>query len=210
MRLISTSQPSQESPVSSHLNFRRTPGVALFLFLLLLAACAKEPAPVTFEGTEEVTATVEAIDVNTRMVVLRESDGTEFALVVDPQVRNLEQVKVGDRVVSHYRESLGAELVRRGDGSGDTESPSVSTTAARAADGAKPSVTSSTETRQTVRITNVDEKNRIVSFYGSDGLARVLPVRSLQGQEFISKLMAGDEVELTYTEAVAMSVEPAQ
>ena len=196
--------------MSSHasLNCRRTIGMAPFLFLL--AACAKEPAPVTIEGMEEVTATVEAIDVNTRMVVLRGSDGAEFALVVDPGVRNLEQVKVGDRVVSRYRESLGAELVRRGDGSGDTESPSVSTTAGRAADGAKPSVTSSTETRQTVRITNVDEKNHIVSFYGSDGLARVLPVRSPQGQEFIAKLKAGDEVELTYTEAVAMSVEPAQ
>ena len=49
-----------------------------------------------------------------------------------------------------------------------------------------------------------------MSFYGSDGLARVLPVRSPEGKEFIAGLKAGDEVELTYTEAVAMSVEPAQ
>jgi hypothetical protein len=197
--------------MSSHAsrNFRLTIGTTLCV--LLLAACAKAPpAPVTFEGTEEVSATVQAIDVNTRMVVLHANDGTEFALVVDPAVRNLEQVKVGDRVVSRYRESLGAQLRKRGDGSGDTQAPAVSTTAARAADGAKPSLTSSTQTSQTVRITNVDEQNHIVSFYGSDGLARVLPVRSPQGQEFIAKLKAGDEVELTYTEAVAMSVEPAK
>ena len=198
--------------MSSHafLHFRPTVGTALFV--LLLAACAKEPAPapVTIEGTEEVSATVEAIDVDTRMVVLRASDGTEFALLVPPEVRNLAQVNVGDRVVTRYRESLGAELVRRGDGSGDTAAPSVSTTSAHAADGAMPSATSSTQTRQTVRITNVDEKNHIVSFYGSDGLARVLPVRSPEGQEFIAKLKAGDEVELTYTEATAMSVEPAK
>ena len=73
-----------------------------------------------------------------------------------------------------------------------------------------PSATSSTQTRQTVRITNVDKKNNIVSFYGSDGLARVLPVHTPQGQQFIADLKAGDEVELTYTEAVAMSVEPAK
>lgn len=196
--------------MSSHasLNFRLTIGMAPIV--LLLAACAKEPAPVSIEGTEEVSATVEAIDVNTRMVVLRESDGTEFALLVPEEVRNLAQVKVGDRVVTRYRESLGAQLRKRGDGSGDTQAPAVSTTAARAADGAKPSLTSSTETSQTVRITNVDKKNHIVSFYGSDGLARVLPVRTPQGQEFIAGLEAGDEVELTYTEAVAMSVEPAQ
>jgi hypothetical protein len=196
--------------MSSHASLHFRPTIAMASFLLLLGACAKEPAPVTIEGTEEVTATVEAIDVNTRMVVLKASDGAEFALVVAPEVRNLEQVKVGDRVVSRYRESLGAELVRRGDGSGDTEEPSVSTTSARAADGAMPSATSSTQTRQTVRITNVDKQNHIVTFYGSDGLARVLPVRTPQGQEFIAKLKAGDEVELTYTEAVAMSVEPAK
>lgn len=190
------------------LHLRSTIGAAAFA--LLLTACAKEPAPASIEATEEVTATVEAIDVNTRMVVLKASDGAEFALVVGPEVRNLEQVKVGDRVVTRYRESLGAELVRRGDGTGGTESPSVSTTAARAADGAMPSVTSSTQTRQTVRITNVDKKNNIVSFYGSDGLARVLPVHTPQGQQFIADLKAGDEVELTYTEAVAMSVEPAK
>lgn len=195
--------------MSSHasLNFRMTIGMAPIV--LLLVACAKEPAPVSIEGTEEVSATVEAIDVNTRMVVLRASDGAEFALLVPDEVRNLAQVKVGDRVVTRYRESLGAQLRKRGDGSGDTQAPAVATTAARAADGAKPGVTSSTQTSQTVRITHVDAKNHIVNFYGSDGLARVLPVRSPQGQEFIAKLRAGDEVELTYTEAVAMSVEPA-
>ena len=104
--------------MSSHAsrNFRRTLGASPFL--LLLAACAKEPAPITIEGTEEVSATVQAIDVDTRMVVLRESDGTEFALVVDPEVRNLDQVKAGDRVVTRYRESLGAQLRKRGDGPG--------------------------------------------------------------------------------------------
>ena len=196
--------------MSSNASMHLRPTIGMALFALLLTACAKEPAPASIEATEEVTATVEAIDVNTRMVVLKASDGAEFALVVRPEVRNLEQVKVGDRVVTRYRESLGAELVRRGDGTGGTESPSVSTTAARAADGAMPSVTSSTQTRQTVRITNVDKKNNIVSFYGSDGLARVLPVHTPQGQQFIADLKAGDEVELTYTEAVAMSVEPAK
>lgn len=199
--------------MSSHVSLHCRQTIGMALFALLLAACAKEPnepAPVSIEGTEEVTATVEAIDLNTRMVVLKASDGAEFAVVVDPEVRNLDQVKVGDRVVAQYRESLGAELVKRGDGSGDTAAPSVSTTSARAADGAMPGATSSTQTRQTVRITNVDTKNHIVSFYGSDGLARVLPVHTPQGQEFIAKLKAGDEVELTYTEAVAMSVEPAK
>jgi hypothetical protein len=177
---------------------------------MLLAACAKAPAPITIEETQEASAIVEAIDLDTRMVMLHASDGAQFALLVPPEVRNLGQVKVGDRVVTHYRESLGAELRKRGDGSADTEEPSVATTASRAVEGAKPSGSTTKQTRQTVRITKVDVKNHAVSFYGADGLARVLPVRSPQGQEFIAKLRKGDEVELTFTEAVAMSVEPAR
>ena len=65
-----------------------------------------------------------------------------------------------------------------------------------------------TENRQTVRITKVDKKNNIVSFFGSDGLARSVPIKTPQGQEFIGKLKEGDEVEVRYTEAVAVTVEP--
>jgi plastocyanin len=194
--------------MSSHAFINSRPTIVMALSVLLLPACAKDPAPITIADTAEVSATIEAIDVKTRMVVLHASDGAQFALLVPEEVRNLEQVKVGDRVVTRYRESLGAELRKRGDGSGDTEAPSVATTSTSAADGAKPSSMSSTQTRQTVRITNVDVKNHIVTFYGSDGLARVLPVRTPQGQEFIAKLKTGDEVELTFTEAVAMTVEP--
>jgi hypothetical protein len=107
-----------------------------------------------------------------------------------------------------YYEALAAELRSRGDGSGSTEAPVRDTAMARAAEGARPAALVGEETRQTVRITNVDKKNHIVSFYASDGLSRSVPVRTPQGQEFISKLKPGDEVELTYTEALAISVEP--
>jgi hypothetical protein len=80
----------------------------------------------------------------------------------------------------------------------------------RAAVGDRPGVAAGTQTMQTVRITGVDKKNHVVSFYGSDGLARSLPIRTPQGQAFAAKLKVGDEVEVTYTEAVALTVEPAK
>ena len=61
-----------------------------------------------------------------------------------------------------------------------------------------------------MRITAIDKKNHVVTFYGSDGLSRSVPVTRPEGQEFLSKLKVGDEVELMYTEAVAVSVEPAK
>jgi hypothetical protein len=178
---------------------------------LLLAACTSTPPePVTIEDTETVTATVEAIDVNTRMVALRGPEGELFAIQAAPEVQNLAQVKVGDKVVARYYESLAAELRNRGDKSGETNAPASESAIGRAAPGAKPGVAAGRQVSQSVRITAIDNKNHVVSFYGSDGLARSVPVRRPEGQAFLSKLKVGDEVELTYTEAVALSVEPAK
>ena len=196
--------------MSSRISFhRRTTGAALLT--VLLAACTSQPPqPATIESTEEVSATVEAIDVQRRLLSLVGPDGEKVTVEVAPQVRNLPQVKVGDRVVARYYKALAAELRSRGDGTGSTQAPVIETSFNRAAEGSRPSAMVGAQSHQTVRITSVDTKNNVVNFYASDGLARSVPVRSPQGKEFISKLKAGDEVELTYTEAVALSVEPAK
>lgn len=196
--------------MSSRISFhRRTTGAAL-LTVLLGACTSQPPQPATVESTEEVSATVEAIDVQKRLLSLVGPDGEKITVEVAPQVRNLPQVKVGDRVVARYYKALAAELRSRGDGTGSTQAPVYEATATRAAEGERPAAMVGAQSRQTVRVTSVDTKNNVVNFYGSDGLARSVPVSSPQGKEFISKLKAGDEVELTYTEAVALSVEPAK
>lgn len=196
--------------MSSRISFhRRTSGAAL-LTVLLGACTSQPPQPATVENTEEVSATVEAIDVQKRLLSLVGPDGEKLTVEVAPQVRNLPQVKVGDRVVARYYTALAAELRSRGDGTGTTQAPVYEAAASRAAEGSRPAAMVGAQSHQTVRITSVDKKNNVVNFYGSDGLARSVPVHSPQGKEFISKLKAGDEVELTYTEAVALSVEPAK
>ncbi len=194
--------------MSSRLSFPLVFGALASLFLLV-ACTSKPPEPVTVEDTQTVTATVEAIDVGTRMVTLRGPDGKQFTIRAAPEIRNLAQVKVGDKVVARYYESLVAELRNRGDESGETTAPAGEAAIARAAPGAKPGVAAERQVSQSVRITAIDNKNHVVSFYGSDGLARSAPVRTPEGQDFLSKLKVGDEVELTYTEAMAISVEPA-
>ena len=189
--------------------YRRTTGAAS-LALLLGACMSQPPQPVNIENTEEVSATVEAIDVQKRLLSLVGPDGEKITVEVAPQVRNLPQVKVGDRVVARYYKALAAELRSRGDGTGSTQEPVIETSFNRAAEGYRPAAMVGAQSHQTVRITSVDTKNNVVNFYASDGLARSVPVQSPQGKEFISKLKAGDEVELTYTEAVALSVEPAK
>jgi hypothetical protein len=179
-------------------------------FAVLAVACATPPPePVNVETVEEVSATVEAIDGASRVVTLRGSDGDAIAMQVAPSVRNLAQVRAGDRVVVRYYTGLAAELRRRGDGSGETEEPITTTALGRAPEGNRPAGVVGTKTHRTVRIVNVNNRNHVVTFYGSDGVSRSMPIRTPQGREFIKKLKVGDEVDVTYTEAVAISVESA-
>jgi hypothetical protein len=187
---------------------------ALLAPLAVMAGCAttggEPPQPVKIENTEEVRATVEAVDPVTRMMSLKGPDGNVVTVQVDKEVRNLPQVKVGDHVVVRYYEALGAELKSRaGTSTSATADPEAAVTVGRAEEGQRPAGVVTAQTSTVVKIKDVDTKNNVVSFYGEDGLLRAFPVQTDQGKAFIKKLKPGDEVGVTYVEALAVSVEPA-
>jgi hypothetical protein len=47
-----------------------------------------------------------------------------------------------------------------------------------------------------------------VTFVGPAGMTRTVDVKDPDAQKFISGLKKGDEVQLTYVEAVAVTLEP--
>jgi hypothetical protein len=55
----------------------------------------------------------------------------------------------------------------------------------------------------------VDTSFNTVTFKRSDGMSRTVAIQTPEGQKFIRGLKKGDQVEITYTEAVAMEVKPA-
>src|SRR5512137_1674074 len=73
----------------------------------------KAPAPkpkrkrtaIKKERTSTVTATVQALDLEKRVVTLKGPKGNIFDVKVGPQAKNLKQVQVGDEVVITYYES---------------------------------------------------------------------------------------------------------
>jgi len=76
---------------------------------LVLAACAAPPPkPASRENLVQRTATVESIDQASRLVTLRGEDGHATTLLVSEEVRNLPQVKTGDKVTVSYYEALAA------------------------------------------------------------------------------------------------------
>jgi hypothetical protein len=86
---------------------------------------------------------------------------------------------------------------------------SASATAMRAPAGAKPGAGLAEEVTATVEITDLDPATHTVSFTDPDGLAQTITVQDPEMQKFVETLKVGDEVAVTYTEALAISVEPA-
>lgn len=161
-------------------------------------------APVAGEavlGTLEVTATVTAIDPETREVTLQTEDGEEYSLVADEAVKNLAQVNVGDVVTATYVEALAYEVKKGG------EAGAEATVAGGAAEpGAKPAGVVADQIKATVTIEAIDPSVPSVTFKGPEGKTRTIRVLHPEKLEGVS---VGDTVEITYTEALALKVEEA-
>src|SRR5271170_7463535 len=115
--------------------------------LLLLALPPAARAQTTTEGvttgpgkvgvsqTVKMTATVVSIDLGSRDLLLIDSQGKMHKVNVGDQVRNLDQVKVGDKVSAEYTEAISLQLKKRGT---DAPPASAETALIRSPKGTKP------------------------------------------------------------------------
>ena len=60
----------------------------------------------------EKTSTVEAIDLATRKVTLKDHEGKVQTIEVADDVQNLENVKVGDQVVYQFTEAVAVDITK--------------------------------------------------------------------------------------------------
>jgi hypothetical protein len=174
------------------------------------AFAQKKPTSYNSESVESVTATVIAVDVAKRLIELRGPQGRTETFEVSDEVRNLPQVKVGDNLVVRYYASINAEIRPKGAPAPVLSDVGQSVGAARAPEGAKPAVAVGNVVSQTVVIQSVDNKTHTVMFSGPDGLVRNVQVQNPDAQKFIATLKKGDQVDVTFGEALAVSVEAAK
>jgi hypothetical protein len=174
---------------------------------LLLAACqTSPPAPLNIENKIEASATVTQINAAKRTLTLKTDTGEEIPLEASQAVRNLPQVKVGDRVTVTYLEAIGAQMRKPG----DSTEPTMDLGAGQAKPGERPGVGVASVQTVPVTIVSVDTKTSTVRFFAADKLVRTITVERPESKAYISKLKAGDEVIVTYSEALAIEVKPAQ
>ena len=167
---------------------------------------AKKPkATYSKKQTKTVKATVKSIDLPTRHVVITTADGQDHEFVVGKQARNLPQVKVGDDVIVQYQEALAVE-VNAADPTKPLAQPTEAIATDRSDPGKKPEgvIARTVTLNGTVQAIDLDKK--IATIKGSGG--NTVEVK-MQHPERWQNVKVGDVVTARYSEALALSVQPA-
>jgi hypothetical protein len=167
------------------------------------AVIASEPGKATAVRAVELSAQVVGIEKATRTVTLKGPKGNVVDVVAGDEVRNFDQIKVGDLVVARYVQALTLELRKVKGAVGDI---SVREGGARARPGEQPGAAGAREITAIATVTAVDPKKSTITLKGPRGNVVTLDVRNPDQFKVVKK---GDQVEVTYTEALALSVEPA-
>jgi hypothetical protein len=162
-----------------------------------------EPGRASVVRTEQASAEVVRIDKATRTVTLKGAQGDTIEIVAGDQVKNFDQIKLGDIVVARYTKALSLKLKKT---KGPPDDVSVSEGSSQAKPGEEPSFTGARQITAIAEVVAVDPKESTIKLKGPQGRVVTLDVNNPDQFKVVKE---GDQVEVTYTEAVALSVEPA-
>jgi len=181
---------------------------ALAAFVPALAAETPAKAPKASYSKKDiktVKATVKEIDQATRHVVLQTADGKTHEFTVGKEARNLPQVKVGDEVIVQYQEALAVDVTET-DPTKPLPQPTEAVATERAAPGEKPEGVVARTVTLNGTVEAIDMKKKIAIIKGSGG--NTVEVQ-MQHPERWEKVKVGDTITARYSEALAISVQPA-
>jgi hypothetical protein len=150
------------------------------------------------------TAKVVTLDKATRLLTLRSEDGRLCQVRCGPEVRNFDQIAVGDTLRVRYQAVLQATQLPAGS---ELRPPQAAVAAARAAKGATPAAGVEVAVSVRVRIESIDAARDIVVFAPASGDLITHRIATEAGRDFVKKLKVGDLVQLDYGEALAMAIE---
>ena len=146
------------------------------------------------------TATIQAIDKANRLVTLRDETGAEDMMQVGPAMKRFDELKVGDKVKVTYIESLVLQVRKPG----DPVKPSSDVKLTKG-EGASPSATLSSQLTTSVEVLAIDQKLPSITVKTANGRT---VTRKVEDPKNLEGVKVGDKIDITYTQAALMSVEP--
>jgi Cu/Ag efflux protein CusF len=193
--------------------------LAILVFMFGQTAFAAEPESTPAEPSKplpgdareighitKTTATVEAVNPETREITLKNADGDVRTFKVDESVKRLNEIKAGDKVKAEYYTSILSEI--RPPTPAEKAKPlSVQEATAKSPAGSSPAGRVLRRIRAVVTVDKIDRDAGTVTITGPRG--NTLTVYALDPAR-LDRVKVGDTVIVTYTEALAISVEKAE
>jgi len=166
---------------------------------------ASEPGKAAMARAAVISAEVMAVDRFSRVLTLKGPKGNVQDVVISPDVKNFDNIKAGDFVMVRFVQSLALELQKTK--SADGSKIDVKEEAVKAKPGERPAIAGAREITAIAKVTAVNKKDKTITLRGPRGNSVTLDVNN---PDQFKVVKVGDEVKVQYTEAVAVSVEPAQ
>jgi len=157
----------------------------------------------SFSASQSMTisAVVEAIDHETRVVTVRKPDGESVTFTASDEARNLDQVEVGDVLVAEYIESVSIDVIAN---DGMEANAAEASAMARTKEGEMPGFAAMDATVVTATVEDINLDMNTFKLKGPDGTINEYVARN---PENLKRAAVGDLVVITVTEALAITVE---
>jgi Cu/Ag efflux protein CusF len=179
---------------------RLTIGIVAAAIPVAMAGTALAQSKTVRSEMRTETAVVESIDAANRTVTLKKPDGTYTTVTAGPDIKRFAEVKVGDKVTAKYYENVIVRLKQPGE--------SDVASRARATTGSEQVMPGGTKAKQvtiTATIAAIDMNAPTITFTGPNGWKYTSKV---QDTEALAKVKVGDKVDIVWTEALLVSIEP--
>jgi hypothetical protein len=189
---------------------------ALLAGTLLFGCASKKPAPapvaaapveetrpsMTATESETVTATVQALNRKKRTVTLKFPDGKTTKVTAGPEIRNFDQIQIGDNVTALFKETVEIAVVRGR--KGEVPDAGAVTAVERAPLGARPAGAMVRTAEISAIVDSIDYDTRQVVLRGPEGKTTTVTVSPKVKR--LKEVKPGDMVVARFTEALALEV----
>ena len=178
-------------------------GITAAVVLAAAAQTASAQARTIRSEMQTEAGVVEAIDAASRTVTIKKADGTFVSVIAGPEIKRFAEVKVGDKVNARYYENVIIRLKRPGEP--DVDNAAKNDNGHRAGHARRHEGQAADDSPST--ITAIDLKASTISFNGPNGWKYTSKVQDV---EALAKVKVGDKIDIVWTEAMMVSLEPAQ
>ncbi len=171
-------------------------------------AATPAPAPAVTGSVRQMTARIESVDQTSRAVLLRLPGNRLSTVIAGPQVQNLAQIRAGDSVTVRYMTAVAARVAPAGSPPPPAAALAAALAAARAEPGERPAGFVGEAVATRVNFLAFDRRTNTATFRLGNGRIVTTEVQQPEMRAFAGRLRRGQQVDLAYSEAVAVTVTP--